>query len=193
MWFSVIFGPGPACITGLTSTMVRPGPPEYLSDRVWAEGPARRVSPARPEVCPCRARHASIGPGQVRARAGRHVWTCICTTNHRCIVHPPPNTAGSPSYARDSTWERLMYGGHRSIASTSPAQHAECWCWSRVSGTNVCVHARWSVPHHYRSARDKSDPEVSKQRACPNAWQCVLYRKIAWLPCPQEPVLGDDH
>lgn len=57
--------------------MVRPGPPEYLSGRAWAEGPARRVSPARPEVCPCRARHASIGPGRVRARAGRHVWTRI--------------------------------------------------------------------------------------------------------------------
>jgi hypothetical protein len=50
--------------------MVRPGLPEYLSGRAWAEGPARRVSPARPEVCPCRARHASNGPGRVRARAG---------------------------------------------------------------------------------------------------------------------------
>ena len=66
--------------------MVRPGPPEYLSGRAWAEGPARRVSPARPEVCPCRARHASIGPSRVRARArsGRAACLDMYTAPARC-------------------------------------------------------------------------------------------------------------
>jgi hypothetical protein len=82
--------------------MVRPGPPECLSGRAWAEGPARRVSPARPEVYPYRARHASIGPGRVRAWAGRHVWTCTqvghsgSRQRHRCINFPQSASTPDP-------------------------------------------------------------------------------------------------